>query len=52
MFEENPMKKTIQSLATAVALGTLCTPLWAQSVDVSNAWARATVQGQTATGAS
>lgn len=39
-------------LAWATLLAaTLSTPLWAQAVDVSGAWARATVQGQKATGA-
>lgn len=39
-------------LAAVTALATtLSAPLWAQTVDVSGAWARATVQGQKASGA-
>ena len=39
-------------LSTAALLAAcLSTSLWAQTVEVKNAWARATVQGQQATGA-
>ncbi len=44
------MKTTTQLCATAL-IATLSTALWAQNVDVKDAWARATVQGQMATGA-
>jgi periplasmic copper chaperone A len=44
------MKHTIQLGATLLA-ATLSTALWAQNVEVQGAWARATVQGQMATGA-
>ena len=46
---------TFQRLALLAAIATSAltttTPVWAQSVDVKAAWARATVQGQKATGA-
>jgi copper(I)-binding protein len=35
----------------AFVAGTVFTPLWAQTVDIQGAWARATVQGQKASGA-
>jgi periplasmic copper chaperone A len=38
-------------LATVTLLATLSPNLWAQTVEVKDAWARATVQGQKATGA-
>jgi periplasmic copper chaperone A len=38
-------------LATATLLATLSPSLWAQTVEVKDAWARATVQGQKASGA-
>lgn len=38
-------------LITATLLATVATPLWAQTAEVQDAWARATVQGQKATGA-
>ena len=41
----------LNSLITAVALATSCLCALAQTVDVQNAWARATVKGQMATGA-
>jgi copper(I)-binding protein len=44
------MKHTSKLCATLLA-ATLCTSLWAQNVEVKDAWARATVQGQMATGA-
>ncbi len=44
------MKHTTQLCATLLA-ATLSTTLWAQNVEVTDAWARATVQGQQATGA-
>ncbi len=44
------MKHTTKLCATLLA-ATLSTTLWAQNVDVQGAWARATVQGQMATGA-
>ena len=44
------MKNTTKLCATLLA-ATLSTALWAQSVEVKDAWARATVQGQMATGA-
>ena len=43
--------KTIAKLSAALIAGALSTSLMAQSVDVKDAWARATVQGQQATGA-
>lgn len=44
------MKNTVKLCATLL-VATLSTSLWAQNVDVQGAWARATVQGQMATGA-
>jgi copper(I)-binding protein len=44
------MKHTAKLCATVLA-ATLSTTLWAQNVEVKDAWARATVQGQMATGA-
>ena len=44
------MKNTTKLCATLLA-ATLSTALWAQIVEVKGAWARATVQGQMATGA-
>ena len=41
----------LNKLAATLALTTLSGALWAQSVDVQGAWARATVPGQKATGA-
>lgn len=38
-------------LLTATLFSTLPTSLWAQTVEVKDAWARATVQGQKASGA-
>jgi periplasmic copper chaperone A len=38
-------------LATVTLLATLSPSLWAQTVEVKDTWARATVQGQKATGA-
>lgn len=38
-------------LAAALLVATLSSTLWAQNVEVKDAWARATVQGQMATGA-
>ena len=43
--------KTIAKLSAALIAGALSTSLMAQSVDVKDAWVRATVQGQQATGA-
>ena len=43
--------KTLTQLSAALALATLTGALWAQTVDVQGAWARATVPGQKATGA-
>lgn len=43
--------KVIALLLTATLLATVSTPLWAQTVEVKDAWARATVQGQKASGA-
>lgn len=48
------MKKMTFSSRAMVAsslLAALCLPAWAQNVEVKGAWARATVQGQKATGA-
>lgn len=42
------LKKTI---ASSLILAAFAGAAWAQSVDVKDAWARATVQGQKATGA-
>jgi copper(I)-binding protein len=44
------MKNTTKLCTTVLAV-TLSTALWAQGVEVKDAWARATVQGQMATGA-
>jgi periplasmic copper chaperone A len=46
----NLMKHTAK-LCVALLAATLSTTLWAQNVEVTDAWARATVQGQQATGA-
>lgn len=43
--------KHITKLCATLLAATLSTTLWAQNVDVQGAWARATVQGQMATGA-
>ncbi|MDO8772853.1 MAG: copper chaperone PCu(A)C [Burkholderiaceae bacterium] len=43
--------KKLTLISTALLGSLLSTALWAQAVDVKNAWARATVQGQQATGA-
>ena len=43
--------KTFSRIASAVIAATLSTAALAQSVDVKDAWARSTVQGQKATGA-
>jgi copper(I)-binding protein len=43
--------KPVRLTAVAVLAACLSTSLWAQTVDVKNAWARATVQGQKGTGA-
>ena len=43
--------KTYLKLSTAIALTAISGLLWAQTVDVQGAWARATVPGQKATGA-
>lgn len=43
--------KTSLKLSTAIALTAMSGLLWAQTVDVQGAWARATVPGQKATGA-
>jgi copper(I)-binding protein len=46
----NTMKNTLRICATLLA-ATLSGAVWAQGVEVKDAWARATVQGQMATGA-
>ena len=43
--------KTTLTLSTAIFVGAISTAAFAQTVDVKDAWARATVQGQKATGA-
>ena len=43
--------KTTSKFSVAIILATLSGALWAQTVDVQGAWARATVPGQKATGA-
>jgi periplasmic copper chaperone A len=43
--------KLITTLCATLLASTLSTTLWAQNVEVKDAWARATVQGQMATGA-
>jgi periplasmic copper chaperone A len=43
--------KITAMLATATLLATASATLWAQTVEVKDAWARATVQGQKASGA-
>ncbi|OYT91375.1 MAG: hypothetical protein CFE43_13455 [Burkholderiales bacterium PBB3] len=43
--------KTISKLCAAITLAAMSGGLWAQTVDVQGAWARATVPGQKATGA-
>lgn len=43
--------KTLSIVGSALLATLLSTSAWAQAVDVKNAWARATVQGQQATGA-
>lgn len=43
--------KTTSKFSAAIILATLSGALWAQTVDVQGAWARATVPGQKATGA-
>jgi periplasmic copper chaperone A len=43
--------KHIAKLCATLLVATLSTTLWAQNVEVKDAWARATVQGQMATGA-
>ena len=43
--------KTTSKLCAAITLAALSGALWAQTVDVQGAWARATVPGQKATGA-
>lgn len=43
--------KHIAKITALLLSTTLCAPLWAQTVEVKDAWARATVQGQKATGA-
>ena len=43
--------KPVRLTAVAVLAACLSTSLWAQTVEVKNAWARATVQGQKGTGA-
>lgn len=40
-----------RAIVAASLLSALCLPGWAQSVEVHGAWARATVQGQKASGA-
>ena len=47
---KNFAKHIAQTSAFALA-ATLCANVWAQSAEVKDAWARATVQGQKATGA-
>jgi copper(I)-binding protein len=47
---KNFAKHMAQTSAFALAT-TFCATVWAQTVDVKDAWARATVQGQKATGA-
>jgi copper(I)-binding protein len=47
---KNLAKHIAQTSAFALAT-TLCASVWAQSADVKDAWARATVQGQKASGA-
>ena len=43
--------KHIAKITALLLSTTLCAPLWAQTVEVKDAWARATVQGQKASGA-
>ena len=43
--------KLLTTLCATLLASTLSTTLWAQNVEVKDAWARATVQGQMATGA-
>ncbi len=43
--------KTTAKLCSAILALTVSTVVWAQGVEVKDAWARATVQGQMATGA-
>ena len=43
--------KTLSIVGSALLTTLLSTSVWAQAVDVKNAWTRATVQGQQATGA-
>jgi hypothetical protein len=45
------ISKTTALLLAAALFATVSNPLWAQTVEVKEAWARATVQGQKATGA-
>lgn len=41
----------VRTLSALALLAAFSLPVWAQNVDVQGAWARATVQGQKATGA-
>ena len=43
--------KLIAKVAALLAATALSAPLWAQTVEVKDAWARATVPGQKGTGA-
>lgn len=43
--------KSLKLVIATLLAATASAPLWAQTVDVSGAWARATVQGQKASGA-
>lgn len=43
--------KHIAKITALLLTASLCAPLWAQTVEVKDAWARATVQGQKASGA-
>ena len=43
--------KRSQACTAALMLASLSSGLWAQTIEVKNAWARATVQGQKASGA-
>ncbi len=43
--------KTTSKLLSSITLSLLCSAVWAQTVDIQGAWARATVPGQKATGA-
>jgi len=51
MHTETRTMKKIRLFCAALMAACFATSLWAQSVDIQNAWVRATVQGQKATGA-